>query len=439
MTKGLVGNEYKEVGLMSNSSGMLYRIKTEYKVNNTLQETVETYSFDAWGNRRQASDWTIKDVSETRLFTRGFTGHEHLDAFETINMNGRLYDPTIARFLSPDPYVASNTFTQDYNRYSYCRNNPLLYTDPSGEFLWLIPNIGWSQNGGFSIGLTFMIGIPGTMSAQASIGYNFQSNDFNTSVGGTVAFNTVYVNYSTQSGLSTGWSLGLSPQMGFPISTNFTSLGVNYSISNNSWSGNISAWGVDKTGWTFNPSVSVMIYPEHTTNLVRGQGFRSNNQVFNRMMQGDYACQEILDYFGFEGTYDPGNKLFKKYGNDPAITDPTTGEIYYHDFPFEGHFDRLHFIADHERKHRANVLSGKYAGKKITEVMLASEEVDAYFHNKYNYGLYIKSKDDYDIKEMLTNRINKFNGESLKIDVNSILMGDHCRWYDFIFKIPRLW
>lgn len=40
MTKGLVGNEYKEEGLMSNSSGMLYRIKTEYKVNNTLQKTV---------------------------------------------------------------------------------------------------------------------------------------------------------------------------------------------------------------------------------------------------------------------------------------------------------------------------------------------------------------------------------------------------------------
>lgn len=153
MTKGLVGNEYKEEGLMSNGSGMLYRIKTEYKVNSTLQKTVETYSFDAWGNRRQASDWTIKDISETRLFTRGFTGHEHLDAFETINMNGRLYDPTIARFLSPDPYVASNTFTQDYNRYSYCRNNPLLYTDPSGEWIHLVIGaaiggvVNWAMNG----------------------------------------------------------------------------------------------------------------------------------------------------------------------------------------------------------------------------------------------------------------------------------------------------
>lgn len=77
---------------------------------------------------------------ENYKFTRGFTGHEHLDKFQLINMNGRLYDPVIARFLSPDPYVANNTFTQDFNRYSYCRNNPLLYTDPSGE-LFVIDDI----------------------------------------------------------------------------------------------------------------------------------------------------------------------------------------------------------------------------------------------------------------------------------------------------------
>ena len=51
---------------------------------------------------------------------------------------------------------------------------------------------------------------------------------------------------------------------------------------------------IDKSGWTFNPSVSVMIYPEHTTNLVRGQGFRNNSGVFYKMMQGDYTCQDIL-------------------------------------------------------------------------------------------------------------------------------------------------
>jgi hypothetical protein len=47
-------------------------------------------------------------------------------------MNGRMYDPVIARFLSPDPFVQAPTFTQSYNRYSYVWNNPLKYIDPTG-------------------------------------------------------------------------------------------------------------------------------------------------------------------------------------------------------------------------------------------------------------------------------------------------------------------
>ena len=47
-------------------------------------------------------------------------------------MNGRLYDPVLGRMLSPDP------FTQNFNRYSYVLNNPLRFTDPSGEFIQYI-------------------------------------------------------------------------------------------------------------------------------------------------------------------------------------------------------------------------------------------------------------------------------------------------------------
>jgi len=50
-------------------------------------------------------------------------------------MNGRMYDPVVARFLSPDPYVQAPDLSQNFNRYSYCLNNPLIYTDPSGEFI----------------------------------------------------------------------------------------------------------------------------------------------------------------------------------------------------------------------------------------------------------------------------------------------------------------
>ncbi|WP_262512404.1 RHS repeat protein [Dyadobacter luteus] len=64
---------------------------------------------------------------------RGYTGHEMLDQFGLINMNGRMYDPVLGRMLSPANYVQEPGMTQSYNRYSYVWNNPLRYTDPSGQ------------------------------------------------------------------------------------------------------------------------------------------------------------------------------------------------------------------------------------------------------------------------------------------------------------------
>jgi murein DD-endopeptidase MepM/ murein hydrolase activator NlpD len=55
-------------------------------------------------------------------------------------MNGRVYDPVIARFLSPDPFVQFPGVADGYNRYSYVMNNPLIFTDPSGY----MPN--WVQD-----------------------------------------------------------------------------------------------------------------------------------------------------------------------------------------------------------------------------------------------------------------------------------------------------
>ena len=86
---------------------------------------VHEASYDAWGKR------TLGQASMP-LVTRGYTGHEHLDEIGLVNMNGRLYDPDLGRFLSPDNYIQSPYNPQNYNRYSYCLNNPLKYTDPSG-------------------------------------------------------------------------------------------------------------------------------------------------------------------------------------------------------------------------------------------------------------------------------------------------------------------
>ncbi|MBK7480198.1 MAG: hypothetical protein IPI69_11090 [Bacteroidales bacterium] len=90
---------------------------------------------------RNTANWNnYSPGSEPVLFVagRGFTGHEHLPWFNLINMNGRLYDPLTAQFLSPDNYVQLPDFTQNFNRYSYCLNNPLKYSDPDGEWIFTI-------------------------------------------------------------------------------------------------------------------------------------------------------------------------------------------------------------------------------------------------------------------------------------------------------------
>ena len=93
---------------------------------------VREQSFDAWGNMRDPDTWT-GTVTQQPMFDRGYTGHEHLNAFGLINMNGRVYDPVMSSFLSVDNYVQVPDFSQSFNRYAYCLNNPLKYTDPSGE------------------------------------------------------------------------------------------------------------------------------------------------------------------------------------------------------------------------------------------------------------------------------------------------------------------
>ena len=100
---------------------------------------IQKMSFDAFGLRRDAGNWTY-DLSSsqiaplTGLTNRGYTDQEQLDNVALVDLNGRVYDPTVGRFISADPTVPDPLYSQAFNRYSYVNDNPLSLSDPSGYF-----------------------------------------------------------------------------------------------------------------------------------------------------------------------------------------------------------------------------------------------------------------------------------------------------------------
>jgi RHS repeat-associated protein len=64
---------------------------------------VERLSYDAWGKRRNPNGTDDTTGSITSQTTRGFTGEEQLSAAGLVHLNGRVYDPLLARFTSADP------------------------------------------------------------------------------------------------------------------------------------------------------------------------------------------------------------------------------------------------------------------------------------------------------------------------------------------------
>ncbi len=202
------------------------------------------------------------------LFDRGYTGHQMLDEFGIIDMNGRIYDPVIARFLSPDPFIQAPSNTQNFNRYSYVLNNPLVYSDPSGEWIWMIPmavgfatgyishgattsDWGWSavRSGAMGAAIATIGFYSGGASSAASIASGF-SNSIASGFSKAGYAATVALGYSGRYAASSAIN-SIMPSMSFPIGDNFSvnvSAGVGFGSSG--WAGGVNVSGTyadDKT------------------------------------------------------------------------------------------------------------------------------------------------------------------------------------------------
>lgn len=83
--------------------------------------SAETHGYDAFGKPR-LGNWSdkVSPIHGSAITDRGFTEHEHLDDWQLIHMNGRVYDYNLGRFLSIDPLIQSPGNSQSIKLCAHC-------------------------------------------------------------------------------------------------------------------------------------------------------------------------------------------------------------------------------------------------------------------------------------------------------------------------------
>ena len=288
--------------------------------------------------------WQMAGLS-VYVGSHGYTGHEHIYGLGLINCNARLYDPAIGRFLAPDPLIQDPASTQNFNRYSYCLNNPLKYTDPEGEFFtWKISSdiiqIGVNF-GGFGFGFEYSIvdeafGIYGELglriggdgfgvdlSLQQSFGYNGSAQGFYSRSSATASAKIGNISLS----LSTSYTnilmddkngnFSIKGTADIPILKGKGTITVEYS----------------KQNYTIDDSGSLQYEEKETFSIKAGLGDSSKLNIKNLKSELSLSASYCLSWsnkkpshsvdadFNFSGYYSQPNKKTPKSSNGSSILD----------------------------------------------------------------------------------------------------------------------
>ena len=298
------------MNIRQNNSDQLYYVHTDhlgsiislYDKNGSL---LYDQNFDAWGNERSNTDWS-SPISNTHLrpdwLIRGFTGHEHHREFSLINMNGRLYDPLLGRMLSPDNNNQAVDFTQAYNRYSYCFNNPLRYSDPSGQNVFSIIEIAslvavTVATGGATAGI--LIGVGALVGGE---------------VGGTLAsngqLNPFKWNTKDWEAASIGATIGASVGAGF--AAGFGVAGTGFSSTSA-----FASQGASSFGWSATSQALITADINMAASAIKGSSLNDiNNSGAVGLGAGAIGgAVGFINNYGFDKISSSGFQLIKFSGN----------------------------------------------------------------------------------------------------------------------------
>ncbi|XXY12321.1 RHS repeat-associated core domain-containing protein [Sorangium sp. So ce216] len=137
-------------------------------VTDDAGEEVERLHYEPFGRRIDADGKALgASRSEKNEVRHGFTGHRHDEELGLIDMRGRLYDPSLRRFLTPDPFVTAPLWGESYNRYSYVMNDPVNLVDPTG---WIWKQVKYDDGGEGWVEFDDTTGEPITMGETIHVG-----------------------------------------------------------------------------------------------------------------------------------------------------------------------------------------------------------------------------------------------------------------------------
>lgn len=108
-------------------------------VYNSTGKRIGSYTYDAWGNFNYSLA-SGNTALETRIVFRlnpfRYRGYYYDVETGYYYLQSRYYNPEWGRFLNAAGYVSTGTGMLGYNMFAYCNNNPVMFTDPTGEFIF---------------------------------------------------------------------------------------------------------------------------------------------------------------------------------------------------------------------------------------------------------------------------------------------------------------
>ena len=85
-----------------------------------------SYYYDAFGNITEQTGSVNNNIT--------YAGYQYDKETDLYYLNARMYDAKTARFLQEDTYLGNAGDPLSLNLYTYCANNPVIYTDPTGHY-----------------------------------------------------------------------------------------------------------------------------------------------------------------------------------------------------------------------------------------------------------------------------------------------------------------